>query len=192
MGRDTVLEVVIAIFSVLAFAYVLSEDLSWIPSITGPRAETKPYKTHGEYWEFYLSQHSNEQNRALHIMGTGIAFMVLFVWGIQSIHKTIAWVCLSLTTGLIVHQLTIGEENGRIEAASVVVAMMVFTKLMDVPAWTPFVALVPAYAFAWVGHFRFEHNIPATFIYPTHSVISDQRLAFEMLTGNLPYSFNFV
>jgi hypothetical protein len=36
-------------------------------------------------------------------------------------------------------------------------------------------------AVAWVGHFFFEHNKPATFLYPTYSLMGDFRLAAEML-----------
>ncbi len=30
-----------------------------------------------------------------------------------------------------------------------------------------------AYFFAWAGHFGFEHDKPATFIYPSFSLIGD-------------------
>ena len=34
-------------------------------------------------------------------------------------------------------------------------------------------AVISGYAFAWVGHFFFEHNRPATFTYPLWSFIGD-------------------
>jgi hypothetical protein len=46
-------------------------------------------------------------------------------------------------------------------------------------------ALVVGYAFAWVGHFFFEHNRPATFQYPLFSFMGDWRMWFEILTGRL-------
>ena len=49
--------------------------------------------------------------------------------------------------------------------------------------WLIAVALVEAYAFAWVGHFFFEHNRPATFRYPILSFIGDWRLWWDILTG---------
>ena len=42
-------------------------------------------------------------------------------------------------------------------------------------------ALLEAYAFAWVGHFFFEHNRPATFKYPLYSLIGDWRLWWDIL-----------
>lgn len=44
-------------------------------------------------------------------------------------------------------------------------------------------ALVQGYAFAWVGHFFFEHNKPATFKYPWFSFMGDWCLWWEIITG---------
>ena len=42
---------------------------------------------------------------------------------------------------------------------------------------------VAGYGFAWVGHFFFEKNKPATFQYPLYSLLSDFGLYFELLLG---------
>ena len=47
------------------------------------------------------------------------------------------------------------------------------------------IALVSGYAFAWFGHFFIEKNRPATFKYPLKSFISDWRMWYAMLTGNI-------
>ncbi len=39
------------------------------------------------------------------------------------------------------------------------------------------------YGFAWIGHFFFEKNKPATFQYPLYSLMSDFRLFFDILGG---------
>jgi hypothetical protein len=42
---------------------------------------------------------------------------------------------------------------------------------------------VLGYGFAWVGHFFFEKNRPATFTYPFYSLASDFLLFFDLLRG---------
>lgn len=39
------------------------------------------------------------------------------------------------------------------------------------------------YGFAWVGHFFFEKNKPATFKYPAYSLASDFILFWDLLSG---------
>ncbi len=45
---------------------------------------------------------------------------------------------------------------------------------------------VVGYGFAWVGHFFFEKNKPATFQHPWYSFIGDWVMAKDLLTGKLP------
>ncbi|MHA3891564.1 Mpo1-like protein [Acinetobacter sp. GXMZU3951] len=45
--------------------------------------------------------------------------------------------------------------------------------------------LVPGYACAWVGHFLFEKNKPASFKQPLYSFISDWRMLTDIARGNL-------
>lgn len=49
--------------------------------------------------------------------------------------------------------------------------------------WRWFIAApLTGYGFAWVGHFFFEKNRPATFKYPAFSLMGDFRLWFETVT----------
>ena len=41
------------------------------------------------------------------------------------------------------------------------------------------------YGFAWVGHFFFEKNRPATFTYPIYSFIGDWVMYKDILTGKI-------
>ena len=49
------------------------------------------------------------------------------------------------------------------------------------------IALGQGYAFAWVGHFFFEHNKPATFKFPLYSFMGDWRMWSDMLRGKVPF-----
>jgi len=53
--------------------------------------------------------------------------------------------------------------------------------------WLVAIAFVQGYAFAWIGHFFFEHNKPATFTYPWFSFLGDWCLWWEMLTGKIQF-----
>jgi hypothetical protein len=44
------------------------------------------------------------------------------------------------------------------------------------------------YGFAWVGHFFFEKNKPATFTYPFYSLASDFILFFDLIRGKQKFS----
>ena len=49
------------------------------------------------------------------------------------------------------------------------------------------IALVQGYAWAWVGHFFFEHNRPATFKHPLKSFVCDWIMWFDMLRGRVGF-----
>jgi hypothetical protein len=64
---------------------------------------------------------------------------------------------------------------------SLVVVVLICGLLVN--AWFFVVAPLVGYGFAWVGHFVFEKNRPATFKYPLYSLAGDFRLWFEVVTG---------
>jgi hypothetical protein len=49
--------------------------------------------------------------------------------------------------------------------------------------------LVPlaGYGFAWVGHFAFEKNRPATFKHPAYSLWGDWVMYWQLLTGKISF-----
>ena len=51
--------------------------------------------------------------------------------------------------------------------------------------WWLLIGFLQGYAFAWVGHFFFEKNRPATFTYPLYSFMGDWVMWKEILTGKI-------
>jgi len=69
--------------------------------------------------------------------------------------------------------------------------MLVFV-MAFLAAWTGrslLWVLVPVmgYGFAWVGHYFFEKNQPATFKYPLWSLASDFKMFFQLLSGRIGF-----
>lgn len=48
-------------------------------------------------------------------------------------------------------------------------------------------ALLCGYGFAWVGHFVFEKNKPASFKRPLYSFLGDWRMYRDIWTGKIPF-----
>jgi len=65
--------------------------------------------------------------------------------------------------------------------------VFVITAIATQMWWLVAIAFVQGYAFAWVGHFFFEHNKPATFPYPWFSFLGDWCLWWEMLTSKIQF-----
>jgi hypothetical protein len=53
--------------------------------------------------------------------------------------------------------------------------------------WWLLAALGAGYGFAWIGHFGFEKNQPATFKQPLYSFMGDWVMYWQMLTGQISF-----
>ena len=51
--------------------------------------------------------------------------------------------------------------------------------------WWIAAALLCGYGFAWIGHFVFEKNQPATFRHPLYSFMGDWVMYWQMLRGKI-------
>ncbi|PKG80862.1 DUF962 domain-containing protein [Colwellia sp. 75C3] len=49
-----------------------------------------------------------------------------------------------------------------------------------------FIPLI-GYGFAWIGHFIFEKNRPATFIYPLYSLMADWVMFKDIVIGKIKF-----
>ncbi|MGH8430412.1 MAG: Mpo1-like protein [Solimonas sp.] len=70
---------------------------------------------------------------------------------------------------------------------STLALLLLATALLTRTWWLIPLGFVQGYAFAWVGHFYFEHNRPATFKYPWMSFVSDWKMWWQMLTGKIRF-----
>ena len=69
---------------------------------------------------------------------------------------------------------------------TLVIACLVALALTRDPWWL-LGAFLCGYGFAWVGHFFFEHNHPATFRHPLWSFMGDWVMYRDLLTGRIPF-----
>ncbi|MDE3270620.1 DUF962 domain-containing protein [Pseudoalteromonas sp. G4] len=58
--------------------------------------------------------------------------------------------------------------------------------ILQVPYYI-FLGLLFGYLFAWIGHFVFEKNKPATFQYPLYSFVCDWLMFRDILLRRLPW-----
>jgi len=68
--------------------------------------------------------------------------------------------------------------------SSLVIAVVVLALATGQLRWL-WLAPVAGYGFAWIGHYRFEKNRPATFKHPLYSLLGDWVMYGQMLRGKL-------
>ena len=61
------------------------------------------------------------------------------------------------------------------------------TAIVTLNPWWLLAMPICGYGFAWVGHFFFEHNRPATFKHPLYSLIGDWVMYRDILFGRIPF-----
>ena len=67
-----------------------------------------------------------------------------------------------------------------------VLGILAFSLLTANFVWLLALPIV-GYGFAWLGHFAFEKNKPATFTYPIYSLRGDWVMFFHMLSGKIRF-----
>lgn len=68
--------------------------------------------------------------------------------------------------------------------SSLVLALIGFALVTAQYIWLLGIPVI-GYGFAWVGHFFYEHNRPATFKYPLYSLMGDWVMFKDILVGKV-------
>jgi len=102
-------------------------------------SEAATYRSFGDFYPFYLSQHAHPTSRRLHFVGT------------------------TLGLAAILHSLS------------------------TLNFWWLLGGLVAGYGLAWIGHFFYEKNRPATFTHPLYSFMGDWVMWRDMLVGRIRF-----
>lgn len=68
------------------------------------------------------------------------------------------------------------------------VLMVIAWSVWSQNAWWLLAVPLIGYGFAWVGHFFFEKNRPATFTYPFYSLAGDWVMWKDLLLGHQKFS----
>ncbi|MDF3886059.1 Mpo1-like protein, partial [Cupriavidus basilensis] len=70
---------------------------------------------------------------------------------------------------------------------STVALLCLLALILSGNGWWLAAAVVSGYAFAWVGHFAFEKNRPATFRHPLYSLMGDWVMYADIWRGRIPF-----
>lgn len=70
-------------------------------------------------------------------------------------------------------------------SSSAIAAIVQYLDSMN--PWWILVAVVTGYGVAWIGHFMYEKNRPASFTQPLYSFRADWKMYWQMLTGKLSW-----
>lgn len=130
------------------------------------------------FWPYYLGEHRNPTCRALHFVGTTGFFLSILSGFLYNPYAFAVGFPLAFALGA---AGALWMEPSR-PAILPILAMIV---VLGVAAPPVLGGVVCAYAFAWIGHFKIEHNRPATFQYPIWSFLCDFRMWGQMATGKL-------
>merc|ERR1712154_359184 len=84
-------------------------------------------------------------------------------------------IMVGLFSGISVFPLFRGMSHGIFEAVIMVSAGFFMSHLHGIKKYMVLVTLI-GYGCAWIGHFYFEQNKPATFIYPSYSLLCDWKM----------------
>ena len=143
------------------------------------RSASKKFSTFEEFYPFYLSQHENDTCRHLHFLGS---ILVLLMMAMDS--SILVSMFFAACAGYGTMHLTRGMDSGIVEfAVTLFVLIHAQKKIAGKSLMKSLRVPLIGYVFAWIGHFYFEKNKPATFIYPIYSLCGDFKMLYEFLNA---------
>ncbi|GAA5851172.1 hypothetical protein JCM3766R1_005288 [Sporobolomyces carnicolor] len=138
------------------------------PSYVPQAYSARGYTSFKDFYPYYLGEHHHKINRRLHLVGTTIALGTF-------VRATLATLPLVFShrhgvRGTWFDALSLDRRGGGGDAGG---------------GWRSIAKLVvggflQGYVWAWVGHFFFEKNKPATFKHPFYSFLGDLTLWKEV------------
>ena len=138
----------------------------------------KRFQSLQEFWPYYIAEHKNTSSRKLHFLGTsGFIASAALSTVLNPVGMSAALAGMFMVGR---HAVKTERKTRSIKHALAIIAMPTIASPVLIPAGVVF-----AYGCAWVGHFKFEHNRPATFDYPVMSLTSDFKMYGHMLRGKL-------
>jgi hypothetical protein len=139
-------------------------------------ASTKPYETFEQFYPHYRSEHSQKITRQWHYVGTGL-FLIYMLINPLLVFPISAGGLAAYSAMPFFRHLS----NGLGEMGIFMIIYLIGGRLITRSFKKTLIPLILGYSFAWIGHFYFEHNKPATFIYPTFSLMGDFRMIFDAI-----------
>ncbi|CAF0751792.1 unnamed protein product [Rotaria sordida] len=141
-------------------------------------SSAKPYETFEEFYPHYLREHSQKTTRQWHYVGTTLVIISVLINPILLIPISAGGLAAYSVVPFFRHIST-----GLYEMGLFMIIYLIGSKLLTRSFKKAFLPLLLGYGFAWIGHFFYEHNKPATFIYPSYSLMSDFRMIYDAVKG---------
>jgi hypothetical protein len=139
-------------------------------------SSTKPYETFEEFYPHYLHEHSQKTTRQLHYVGTTLFLIYILINPLLLIPISAGGLAAYSIMPFFRHL-----SSGLSEMGLFLIIYLIGGRLITRSFKRTLIPLFLGYTFAWIGHFVYEHNKPATFIYPTFSLMGDFHMMYDAI-----------
>ena len=140
-------------------------------------ASTKPYDTFEQFYPHYIREHSQKVTRQWHYVGTTL-FLIYLLFNPRLVFP----ICAGGLAAYSIIPFFRHLSSGIGEVLAFMIVYLIGARLITRSLKLTLIPLVLGYSFAWIGHFGFEKNKPATFIYPIFSLLGDFRMMYDAIS----------